>query len=97
MCSKLYLCSEYFFFSCYPFDFFALLQAVQSRLSIIPKSRVNIQISKVEMEVDISIIDRIAAVLNPTPLYTQSFSGPKGPMYSSFLSQPLLVSINLHI
>ena len=57
---------------------------------------VNIQISKVEMEIDNSTIDRIAAVLNPTALYTQSFSGSKGPMYSSFLAQPLMVSVNLH-
>ena len=65
---------------------------MQSRASIIPKSLVNFQISKVEVEIDISMVDRIAAILNPSPLYSKPSDPSKGPMYSSFLSGPTMVS-----
>eukprot|EP00794_Sanderia_malayensis_P020264 gene20264-22250_t len=60
---------------------------VQSRATIIPRSLVNIQVSKVEIELDISFIDRIAALLNPAPLY-QATNNTR--LYSSFLSGPTM-------
>ena len=67
---------------------------MQSRAFIIPKSLVQIQVGRVEVEVDISIMDRMAAVLNPTPLYIQSSTYSRDPLYSSFFSHPLVVSSN---
>jgi len=66
------------------------LTTVQSRAFIIPKSLVQIQVGRVEVEVDISIMDRMAAVLNPTPLYIQPSTYSRDPLYSSFFSHPLV-------
>ena len=49
------------------------------------------------MEVDISIVDRVAEVFNPTPIYNQTLNGSKGPMYSSFLSGPFMVSVCVNL
>ena len=70
---------------------------MQSRTSIVPKSLINVQLGRLEIEVDVSIIDRIAGVLNPGPLYQTAGSGTNGKMYSSFLSGPTLVSIVLDL
>ncbi|XP_065067241.1 autophagy-related protein 2 homolog B-like [Rhopilema esculentum] len=66
------------------------LTAVQSRTSIVPKSLVNIQLSKVEIDVDVSIVDRIAAIMYPPPLLHRSENRSNTTMYSSFLSGNLL-------
>ena len=57
-----------------------------------PKSLVNIQLSKVEIDVDVSIVDRLAAIMYPPPLLHRSENRSNTTMYRSFLAGNLLVS-----
>lgn len=68
-------------------------QSAQSRTSIQPKSSVTVELGRALAEIDVTIIDRLVAVLKPGPLYHLSNANTNVPLYNSLATGASAVSI----